>query len=67
MAKKNTDSVAGEAAPKADIVHIERGPWDIDPATVIDVQELSPAEVMVVTSGNGSYRLTREEAAPFLS
>lgn len=65
MAKKSTNSVAGEAAPK-EVIHIERGPWDIDTATVIDVQELSPTEVMVVTSGNGSYRLTREEAAPFL-
>ena len=48
------------------IVHIERGPWDIDIATVTDVQELAPSDVLV-TAGGATYRLTREEAAPFLT
>lgn len=47
------------------IIHIERGDWDIDPETVTEVQELAPDEVMVITTG-GSYRLTRDEAKPFL-
>lgn len=60
-----TKAKAKDNSTDSGIVHIERGPWDIDPAAVTEVQELSPAEVLVLTP-QASYRLTCEEAAPFM-
>lgn len=60
------DDTAANMDNGDNVVHIARGPWDIDKRQVKEIQEISPSEVMVIMQAGASYRLSREEAQPLL-